>query len=91
MAATDSMLTDLQSPAAEVEPPPGPVGAGWSWRPTPAYHGFSRGYVYPGRQILDVPGRTWPAGRPEDCTSTDPGEWVCDDVLVCTGCGLDCT
>ncbi|WP_054047276.1 hypothetical protein [Alloactinosynnema sp. L-07] len=32
------------------------------------YHRLDRGYVFPGRQIVDVPGHCWPAPGPEHCT-----------------------
>jgi hypothetical protein len=55
-------------------------------------HGPDLGYVYPGRLVVEVPGRTWPAARPEDCTDTgQAGEWLTEHVLVCPGCGLDAT
>lgn len=43
-----------------------------------------------GRHILILPGRTW-EHTPEHCTV--PGtEWVAGGlVLMCTGCGVDCT
>ena len=47
-------------------------------------------FVAPGRRIVNLPGRTW-AHAPGDCPETGT-EWVCNDqLLVCTGCGLDCT
>ena len=55
-------------------------------------HGPDHGYVYPGRRVVDVPGRIWPAARPEDCTDTSHTcEWLTEAVLVCRGCGLDVT
>jgi hypothetical protein len=33
----------------------------------PAEDGFGD-WVYPGRTVIEVPGWTWPAARPEDCT-----------------------
>ena len=88
MTTTNPVTADLVT----AEALPGPSDDGWSWRPTPpAYHGPAAGYVYPGRRVLDIPGRPWPAGTPAECTSTDPGEWITPDALICTGCGLDCT
>jgi hypothetical protein len=55
-------------------------------------HGPDREYVYPGRRVVEIPGHTWPAARPEDCTDTShTGHWLTDRVLVCRGCGLDST
>lgn len=32
--------------------------------------------VHPGRTVIEVPGRTWPAARPEECTDdTSTGTW----------------
>lgn len=88
MTTTDPATADRAPTEAQLDL----VEAGWHWRPTsPAYHGPAAGYVYPGRRVLDIPGRSWPASTPEECTSTDPGEWITPDVLACTGCGLDCT
>lgn len=63
-----------------------------------AYHGrepFSREGVAPGRRVVVVPGREWPASSPEECEDySRTGEWISDgsrDVMVCRGCGLDCT
>lgn len=53
--------------------------------------GADLAYVYPGRRVVEVPGRAWPAARPEDCSDTGPGEWLAGRVLVCRGCGLDVT
>jgi hypothetical protein len=54
------------------------------------YHGPGREYVYRGRRV--VVGK-WPAARPEECKdASDQGEWIAGGkVLVCRGCGLDCT
>jgi hypothetical protein len=59
-----------------------------------AYHlaGDEKQYVFPGRRVIDVPGWTWPAARPEECQNNEwSGKWFEDKVLLCTGCGLDCT
>jgi hypothetical protein len=63
-------------------------------------------WVYPGRTVIDVSDRTWPAARPEDCTAESfTGIWFditgrpvpnTPDapegiVLLCAQCGLDCT
>jgi hypothetical protein len=73
---------------------PFPLPAGLAWNRAPvAYHGLDeldRVFVYPGR--LAVAGR-WPAPRPEECRyEGNDGVWLGDGtVLVCPGCGLDCT
>lgn len=55
-------------------------------------HGPDRTYVAPGRRVVEVPGRTWPARRPEECADDAViGEWLYERVLVCPGCGLDST
>jgi hypothetical protein len=57
-----------------------------------AHHGPDRDFVYPDRAVAVVPGRTWPATRPEDCDHTGGGEWFREGaLLLCPGCGLDCT
>ncbi|GHH25591.1 hypothetical protein [Streptomyces rubradiris] len=70
-----------------------PLPEGVTMRTEPVlFHGPDRDFVYPGRRAVDVIGRTWPAARPEECTNTEwRGEWIAGQVLVCTGCGLDCT
>lgn len=82
--------------AAQVAEAMKEIGA--QWVPTPAgTHGaadlmlFPAG-IYPGRQILSIPGITHPF-TPDTCRDVDaPGMWVLDDlVLVCRGCGIDCT
>jgi hypothetical protein len=36
----------------------------------------AREYVHPGRTVIDVPNRSWPVGRPEDCDDqTATGLW----------------
>ena len=55
-----------------------------------AYHGPLRRVVCPGRLVALVPGRV--AADPEHCTLANGfGEWVAPELLVCPGCGLDCT
>jgi hypothetical protein len=64
---------------------------GISYRPTPvAYHGTGdHEYVWPGRPVV---AGDWPRLRPEDCDSTYDTAWLMDgQILVCTGCGLDCS
>lgn len=54
-------------------------------------HGMTE-FVWPGRRTVQLGGRTWPAARPEECTDSGrPTEWITPEILVCTGCGLDCT
>ncbi|TQM01688.1 hypothetical protein [Pseudonocardia kunmingensis] len=64
-------------------------------------------FVWPGRTVIEVPGWIWPFERPEDCAELDSTIWfdvaghlVPDKadldapdgvVLLCAGCGLDCT
>lgn len=50
-------------------------------------------FVAPGRRVIDIPGETWSAARPEECEGgTDvKTRWYENKVLLCTGCGLDCT
>ncbi|TWJ20835.1 hypothetical protein JD76_00935 [Micromonospora endolithica] len=55
------------------------------------YHGSdTRGWVYPGRTVVEG---DWPAAIPEHCTATDSDTQTLAGglVIVCTGCGLDCT
>jgi hypothetical protein len=49
-----------------------------------------RGYVYPGRQMV---AGNYPHPHAEVCEDySGTGEWVANGrVLVCRGCGLDCT
>jgi hypothetical protein len=82
--------------SAKLTPYQGPdlAGTGLTYRPGAVeHHGSEETFVWPGRQVVDVPGRTWPAARPEECTDeTNAGEWLGDGaVLVCPGCGLDST
>jgi hypothetical protein len=52
----------------------------------------ARTFVAPGRRVIDLPGWTWRAARPEECENgTWDGKWIEGKVLLCTGCGLDCT
>ncbi|MFE9187836.1 hypothetical protein ACFYMB_31410 [Micromonospora haikouensis] len=55
------------------------------------YHGADeRDWVYPGRPVIEG---DWPAAIPEHCTTpTGATRQLADGrVVVCTGCGLDCT
>ena len=46
-------------------------------------------YVSPGRLVVEG---TWPENRPETCKIEYETEWIAKgQILVCTGCGLDCT
>jgi hypothetical protein len=49
-------------------------------------------YVYPGRRVALIPGRTWP-NAPEECVAeVAETEWLAGGrLLVCLGCGLDAT
>jgi len=82
------------SSAGTYDPPELPDGV--TWRDAAVgYHTPGGGFVYDGRRVVEIPGRTWPAARPEEC-SVEPwieqGEWLFDGtLLVCPGCGLDCT
>lgn len=68
------------------------TGTDMRYRQQPvAYHGEEFDYVDSGRQVVEIPGRTWPAARPEECTSAEVGLWITPQLLVCPGCGLDCT
>jgi hypothetical protein len=77
---------------ADVYRRPDLTGTGMRYRDQPVtYHGEDFDRVVPGRRVVDVPGRVWPARRPEDCVSTEIGEWITLELLLCEGCGLDCT
>ncbi|MGN2642328.1 hypothetical protein ACTD5D_40395 [Nocardia takedensis] len=56
----------------------------------PEHHGFM--YVAPGRRVMRIPGTEWQA-TPEKCTAGPfATTWHLNDtVLLCNGCGLDCT
>ena len=45
-----------------------------------------------GREVVDAPEMNWPH-TPETCPTDEViTRWIrADTVLVCTGCGLDCT
>lgn len=64
-----------------------------TWGDTPPYHSSDLEYVAPGRRVLELPLFSWPH-LPEDCPSSREygTQWLFGDtLLVCTGCGLDCT
>ncbi|MFI0796595.1 hypothetical protein ACH4OY_28505 [Micromonospora rubida] len=82
---TDLTETDLRHRATLplVDPHPGP--------PVMHHGSHAQAWVYPGRPVIEG---NWPAAIPEHCTATDDelAEWIADGtLLVCTGCGLDCT
>jgi hypothetical protein len=66
------------------------TGTAITWGDAPATHGGE--YVYPGRRVAVIPGRVWPS-TPEVCEAGMlDTEWLAGGtLLVCTGCGLDCT
>ncbi|WP_158892663.1 hypothetical protein [Amycolatopsis anabasis] len=80
-------------PAERLYEAPDLTGTGYSYDSRfVACHGPYREYVYPGRRVVKIPGREWPAAMPEACTDTsNRGEWLNDDILICPGCGVDCT
>ncbi|MEH1124868.1 hypothetical protein [Micromonospora sp. CPCC 206061] len=82
----DAVRIDLDY-AGPYQPPSAP---GIAYRPQPVtYHGKLAEPVYPGRLVVDG---DWPATRPEECVGEYPTQWIGDgQVLICTGCGLDCT
>lgn len=86
------MSSDTPASAARYQPPGPPEGL--MWNPTPvAYHGRTheiRSAVYPGRLAL---AGEWPAARPEECDDESrTGVWLAGgQILICPGCGLDCT
>jgi hypothetical protein len=64
---------------------------GYMWVPTGSeWHDDQP--IHPDRAVLHIPGRVW-LNTPDECTDdSGDGEWVLDGaVLVCPGCGLDCT
>lgn len=90
MSDLDAKYTDEVSAAMDK------VGAHWT-PPNTRFHGapdlmmFPAG-IYPGRQILQLPGVTHPF-TPDTCRDVDaPGVWVLNGlVLLCSGCGIDCS
>lgn len=65
------------------------IGGYWDTR-EPTHHNFD--FVFPGRRVAVLPGRTWP-NIPEECTAGPyDTEWILGGrVLLCLGCGLDAT
>lgn len=69
------------------------TAAGGSWDPRmPEHHGSDHEYIAPGRRVAHLPGFSWPS-TPENCTAGHLDTvWVLDEqLLLCTGCGLDGT
>ena len=53
-------------------------------------HGTARTPIPRGRHLIDIPGVAWHQ-QVLTCTA-DKRLWIADgEILVCTGCGLDCT
>jgi hypothetical protein len=77
----------------QYERPALPKGAQWGTQPARHGAGIDAAYIYPGRAVLELEGRTWtytPGTCPRNGDYTT--EWVLDGtVLICCGCGLDCT
>lgn len=85
---------------------PAPVGTSWDRTPV-AHHGpdprLWDAFVAPGRYVLRIPGQMWDFA-PGECTA-HTARWVgphghtvdttqemdARAVLVCCGCGLNCT
>jgi len=86
---TAAILDELAAPYER----PDLSGTGMTFRHTRvAYHGPRHEPVHPGRAVVEIPRRSWPAARPEACADdSGRGAWINDHVLVCRGCGLDCT
>lgn len=65
------------------------IGGHWDPR-EPAHHQGE--FIAPGRLVAVLPQRSWPS-TPEQCTAGNRDtEWILDDqVLLCTGCGIDAT
>jgi hypothetical protein len=87
-----SWITERANEGAEpVRAKPEELPEGVTYRETAVKH--HGGYYVAGeRTVLDVPGRKWPASRPEECEDDSmTGEWLNDHVQVCRGCGLETT
>lgn len=65
------------------------IGGHWDPREPKHHHGD---FIAPGRLVAVLPGRRWPH-TPEKCAAGPlDTEWVYgDEVLLCTGCGIDAT
>jgi hypothetical protein len=64
---------------------------GYTWSTSsPTDHAGA--FVWPGRRVLQIRGHVWPY-PPSTCPMGDfDTQWLCEGtVLVCSGCGLDCT
>jgi hypothetical protein len=90
---------------------PHPAGTPFRQREEPVrWHGATLDYREPvaqGRNVIEVPGVTWPIARPEDCRDeSGRGIWFAADgrqvdprgpdgqdgiLLLCPQCGLDGT
>jgi hypothetical protein len=71
------------------------TGTGLAWNPAPVrYHGRDEdNRTGVGAESRFALVGTWPAARPEECTDeTNQGTWYANGlILICPGCGLDCT
>ncbi|MEV7177877.1 hypothetical protein [Kitasatospora sp. NPDC093679] len=81
--------------AAELPAPISVLPAGLTFRMVEVLTHPSSFYpVHPGRYVVEGVG-PWDAASPEVCTDlSNKGVWLSDgvnEVLVCPGCGLDCT
>ncbi|MFD5372552.1 hypothetical protein [Streptomyces sp. NPDC127103] len=69
-----------------------PQGCAWSDVEAGPVHAGHPYAIAPGRRIL---AGQWAAVSPAECTETsNQGVWISDqtaEVLICPGCGLDCT
>lgn len=78
------LLADMQAIGASFRP-------GTHQFHHPLHSGHSRPVV-PWRRVISIPGITW-LDEPETCLSwwATP-QWLLDgQILICPGCGLDCT
>ena len=84
-------MTLALHPVPDTDPRPDLAETGIGFRNEPVfYHGPDREPVPDGRTVVVVPGRVWPAAKPEYCTHTGLFELLPGDLLlVCPGCGLD--
>lgn len=67
-------------------------GGTWGDRDV-VWHGSPENPVWLGRRTVHFAGRIWPSSSPEWCTAAaGDTTWVADEqLLICNGCGLDCT
>lgn len=79
-------------PTTGYKAPDLPRGCAWSDAEPGYVHAASAYATSPGRRIL---AGQWPAPSPAECAETSgQGVWITDDsteILICPGCGLDCT